>query len=105
MGKLQINVLGTSFKVQAQEDQEYLEKLLSFYKDIAEAVKKSGNISDPLQISILSGITLVDELYKEKQKNAALTQQLMDLDTDEEEKDEAALNMLEKLTKALDDNE
>ena len=48
MGKLQINVLGTSFQIQARAEEEYLEKLLSYYKEITEAIQKGGNLTSPL---------------------------------------------------------
>ena len=76
MGKLVIDVLGTSFSAQADEDDEYLEKLSSYYKEITSTIKKSTNLQDPMKISILAGITLVDELYKEKQKNFILSSNL-----------------------------
>jgi len=99
MGKLQIDVLGASFKVQAEEDDTYLEKLLSYYKDITDAIRSGSGLVNPVQISILSGITLVDELYKEKQKNAALMKKM---ETSESEAAEnLALNMIEKLDEVL----
>ena len=76
MGKLVIDVLGTSFSAQADEDDEYLEKLSSYYKEITSTIKKSTNLQDPMKISILAGITLVGELYKEKQKNFILSSNL-----------------------------
>lgn len=76
MGKLVIDVLGTSFSAQADEDDEYLEKLSSYFKEITSTIKKSTNLQDPMKISILAGITLVDELYKEKQKNFILSSNL-----------------------------
>ena len=76
MGKLVIDVLGTSFSAQADEDDEYLEKLSSYYKEITSTIKKSTNLQDPMKISILAGITLVDELYKEKQKSFILSSNL-----------------------------
>lgn len=76
MGKLVIDVLGTSFSAQADEADEYLEKLSSYYKEITSTIKKSTNLQDPMKISILAGITLVDELYKEKQKNFILSSNL-----------------------------
>lgn len=76
MGKLVIDVLGTSFSAQADEDDEYLEKLSSYYKEITSTIKKSTNLQDPMKISILAGITLVDELYREKQKNFILSSNL-----------------------------
>ena len=76
MGKLVSDVLGTSFSAQADEDDEYLEKLSSYSTEITSTIKKSTNLQDPMKISILAGITLVDELYKEKQKNFILSSNL-----------------------------
>ena len=67
MAKLKIDMLGTAFTIQANEDKEYLEKLLGYYKRITDDVKKIDSIKTPLQIAILSGIMICDELYKEKQ--------------------------------------
>lgn len=103
MGKLQIDVLGASFKVQAEEDDAYLEKLLSYYKDITDAIRKGSGLVNPVQISILSGITLVDELYKEKQKNAALMKKMET--SDSEAAENLALNMIEKLDEVLGNEE
>ena len=66
MGKLQINLLGTSFTIQANEDEEHLQKLLGYYSRIVEDVSKIDSIKTPLQTSILAGIMLCDEVYKEK---------------------------------------
>lgn len=75
MGKLQVNILGTSFSADVPEDEEYLQKLLNFYKEVTESVQNSTGVFDPMKVSILAGITLVDELYKEKQKKFLSAQQ------------------------------
>ena len=62
MGKLKVDLLGTSFTIQANEETEYLEKLLGYYKRITDDVQKIDTVKTPLQISILSGIMLCDEL-------------------------------------------
>lgn len=69
MGKIQVDMLGTSFTIRAKEDDEYLEKLYSYYSEITNTIKVNKNIDNPLQVSILAGITLVDELLKEKAQN------------------------------------
>lgn len=69
MGKIQVDMLGTSFTIRAKEDDEYLEKLYSYYSEITNTIKVNKNIDNPLQVSILAGFTLVDELLKEKAQN------------------------------------
>ncbi len=70
MGKLQINILGTSFSIKASEDDEYLNKLSGYYTKLVDEIQKSGMLKSGLDISILAGIMLCDELYKEKAKNS-----------------------------------
>lgn len=72
MGELHINLLGTSFTIKATEDSAYLEKLLGYYENITKDVARIDSVRTPLQISILSGIMLCDELYKSKSSIADL---------------------------------
>ncbi len=69
MGKIQIDMLDTSFTIRAKEDDAYLQKLYSFYREITDTIQQNKNLDNPLQVSILAGITLVDELLKEKAQN------------------------------------
>ena len=97
MGKLKVDLLGTSFTIQANEETEYLEKLLGYYKRITDDVQKIDTVKTPLQISILSGIMLCDELYKEKKKNA----ENIDKKEDLFEAERLTLQMIEKITRVL----
>lgn len=100
MGKLQIDILGASFAVQAKEDDAYLKKLLGYYKEITDSIQKAGNLKNPLQTSILAGITLVDELYKEKTKNASITKELAC--SNDAEAERLTMDMIEKIDHALE---
>ena len=71
MGTLKIELLGTSFSIKASEDDDYLKKLLGYYKNIVDEIQKSGMLKSELHISILAGIMLCDELYKEKAEKLA----------------------------------
>jgi cell division protein ZapA len=103
MGTLQIDVLGTSFSIKASEDEEYLKKLLGYYKKIVEEIKKSGMMSKELHIAILAGIMLCDELYKEKSKTAKIARSSTEDPQGEAEK--LAQDMIRKLEQALSVNE
>ena len=63
---IQIDVLGTSFSIQAEEDSQYLEKLVSYYKKISNQIETSKQVVDPLKNAIITGIMICDELYKSK---------------------------------------
>jgi cell division protein ZapA len=77
-GTLQIDILGTSFSVQAEEDTSYLEMLLGYYRRIVAQVESGSSVRDPVKTAILAGIMLCDELYKEKQRgeNVGATHEL-----------------------------
>ncbi|MDE6773729.1 MAG: cell division protein ZapA [Treponemataceae bacterium] len=99
MGALQIDVLGASFAIQANEDSAYLKKLLDYYKRIAEQIEASGSLKNSLQVAILTGITLCDELYKEKSKKQQIASQLINDDSSEAER--LTIEMIKKIDQAL----
>ncbi len=104
MGRLKIDMLGTSFTIQANEDNQYLEKLLGYYKRITDDVKNIDSIKSSLQVAILSGIMICDELYKEKQNKIAMengTYVPMEFSPDNEEIERRTLEMLDKLNQVL----
>lgn len=104
MGKLRIDVLGTAFTIQANEDSEYLEKLLGYYKQITKDVQNIDSVKTPLQVAILSGIMICDELYKEKQNKIAMengTYVPMEFSPDNEEIERRTQEMIEKISKVL----
>lgn len=106
MGKLQINLLGTSFTIQANEDEEHLQKLLGYYSRIVEDVSKIDSIKTPLQTSILAGIMLCDEVYKEKSNVVALeradSQNTQPVDTEDSvELERRTIAMINKINKVL----
>jgi len=104
MGKLRIDVLGTAFTIQANEDSEYLEKLLGYYQRITKDVQSIDSVKSPLQIAILSGIMICDELYKEKQNKIAMENGEyvpLEISPDEEEIERRTQEMLDKLNQVL----
>ena len=108
MGKLQINLLGTSFTIQANEDEEHLQKLLGYYERIVQDVSQIESIKTPLQTSILAGIMLCDEVYKEKSNVVAMKKAghaaVQDAAANEEESAELerrTIAMINKINKVL----
>lgn len=99
MGTLQIDILGKSFAIKANEDSEYLKKLLGYYKRIVNEIEKGG-MNDPLQISILAGITLCDDLYKEKGRNAKF-QNALEKNEADLQADKITQELIQKLDKVL----
>jgi cell division protein ZapA len=97
MATLQIDTLGTSFAIQANENEDYLEKLLNYYRRIVSQVESESGLKDPLKTSIIAGIMICDELCKEKQKLQYTNQTINRQDLDEAEK--ITLRMIDNLNK------
>lgn len=104
MGTLQIDTLGTSFVIQAQEDPQYLENLLSYFNKITDKIKANTGLQDPLKCSILSGLMLCDELYREKKTNAENAKKPAQAEVSAAELSEAerlTLSMISKIDNVL----
>ena len=99
MGTLQIDLLGTSFTIQAKEDPVYLENLLTYYKQTVNQIENSTGLKNPLKLSILTGIMICDELYKEKKKNTNTTSKPSSEDLSEAER--LTLKMIDNINKVL----
>lgn len=67
-----VNLLGTSFAIQTDQEETYLKELLRFYQDRIEEIEKSGSTKDPLRIAILAGLLTADELFREQKKSGGL---------------------------------
>jgi len=61
---LRIDILGTSFTISTEEDSEYLDKLLSKYRQTIENVQHKTGLRDSLKLAVLTGFLLCDDLEK-----------------------------------------
>ncbi|MBR1536973.1 MAG: cell division protein ZapA [Treponema sp.] len=110
MGELVIDAFNPPFVIKANESDEYLNKLLGYYKKITQQIKNSNSLQNDLQVSALAGVMLCDELYKEKSKISQISKGKIPTSSiivDKEKSEEAeklAKKMIEKLDKALDEN-
>jgi cell division protein ZapA len=64
---VKIEILGTSFVVQSDEEPEYLSRIVEYYKSKVTEVRTSAPSADSLKCAILTGVIIADELFKEKQ--------------------------------------
>ncbi len=67
-GNVQISLLGTSFSIQADEDSEYLARIVEYLEKKVKEIETSVAIKDPLRVAILTGLLLTDELFKERER-------------------------------------
>ncbi|MBQ9238052.1 MAG: cell division protein ZapA [Treponema sp.] len=103
MGTLTIDLLGTSFAIRANEPDDYLNKLLGYYTQIVDEVQSGGGLKEPVQVAIMSGLMLCDELYKEKIKRAQQDGGGAQSDglTESTEAERITLELIDKIDKAL----
>jgi mannose-6-phosphate isomerase len=66
---LRLEILGTSFRITADEEAPYLEELLAAYYERIREVQESTGLKDPLKIAILTGYSLCDELHKARRNS------------------------------------
>jgi cell division protein ZapA (FtsZ GTPase activity inhibitor) len=92
---LRIDILGTSFSISANEESDYLENLLSYFRSAVENTQKKTGLEDPLKIAIITGFLLCDELQK-KQKDEPDQ-------SDSREAEKLLLDMIVRVEKILDD--
>ncbi|MCL2129832.1 MAG: cell division protein ZapA, partial [Treponema sp.] len=88
-----IDILGTTITITADEDPEYLNKLLGKYKKTIDNVKNISGLKDPLKLAVLTGFLLCDDLEK------AGSLQLKTEDSSEAE--ELTMGMISRLEDAL----
>ena len=64
-----IKALGTSFKIQVDEDPVYMQEILDYLDKVVSKVETTTGMKDPLRIALLTAVYLIDELYKEKKSD------------------------------------
>jgi cell division protein ZapA (FtsZ GTPase activity inhibitor) len=100
-GLVQIQLLGTSFTIQADEDPEYLGKLIEYINRKVNEVEKTVTIKDSLRISILTNLLITDELFKERLRKS---DSVPSGDPDSEEVQRLTQQMIERLDQSLQKN-
>ena len=95
-GDLRIDILGTSFSINADEDSAYLEKLLGRYRAMVEHTGASMGMKDPLKIAILTGFLLCDEIQKLKAGKLE--------NPDSKEAEKLTLDLIARIDAAMDSN-
>ncbi len=109
-GQLNIDLLGTSFAIQADETDEYLNKIYTHYTDTVEQVKRTSSVTDPVRLAVIAGILITDELYKEQLKSASISMRgenesnydFSDGGFDSTEIEQSAKRMMEKIDDVLE---
>jgi cell division protein ZapA (FtsZ GTPase activity inhibitor) len=61
---MKIEVLGTTFTVQSDQDPAYLREIIDYYKLKVGEVQRSVSTHDSLKTAILAALLIVDEYFK-----------------------------------------
>jgi cell division protein ZapA (FtsZ GTPase activity inhibitor) len=64
VNELRLDILGTSFTIMADEDETYLQEILAKYRAAVENTQNISGITDALNVAILTGFMLCDEINK-----------------------------------------
>ncbi len=74
--ELELEILGTTFRIHSDESLEYITQVADYLKTRIEEAKTRLPFGDPLKISLLVSLKVIDELFKERQsmRNDALPQ-------------------------------
>jgi cell division protein ZapA (FtsZ GTPase activity inhibitor) len=95
--RLQINVLGTSFTIRADEDEAYMKRILWYLERKIEETKERTPIADPVKISILTSFYIIDELLREKTRDGR--EAVLPAESDEMER--IALRLISEIDDAI----
>ncbi len=67
--RLSVNVLGTSFALEADQEDAYVQSIYDYYLSVLEKAKETSDVDDPLKIAIIAGLFLSDEVFKARLEN------------------------------------
>ena len=90
-----IELLGTSFTIRTQEDPAYLGDVIAYFRKRVDETAAKIPISDPLKVSMVVALNVVDELFKERIANGAAAE-------DARQAGEITTRLIAQIDRALD---
>ena len=112
VNELCLELLGTSFTITTDAEESYLKKVLSQFTAAINNTQKISGIEEPLNVAILTGFLLCDELNKIKQELETLKEAQGDVQNEdgsmtdssnweEQEVQDRTIRLINKLDQAL----
>lgn len=95
--RLSVEILGTSFTISSDVDPAYLKRILGYLERKIDTTAKKISTSDPLKVSILTSIHIIDELLKIKSHNGELNP----MEEESEEMEQITLRLISQLDEAI----
>ncbi len=68
--QLKVELLGTSFTIQSDEDAEHLARVSTCLRDKVEEVRSRYSLASPLTIALLAALNIADALVREREGRA-----------------------------------
>ena len=63
-GRAEVEILGQHLSVRGRGTPEYIHELADYLNGRIQAVREQARVFDPLRLSLLAGLHVVDELYR-----------------------------------------
>ena len=109
VNEVALNFLGTSFNITTDADEAYLEKVLSQFHAAIDKTQNISGINEPLNVAVLTGFMLCDEINKTKKQleelketgEAEKNDMSLSVSWEEQEVEERTQRMITKLEQAL----
>ena len=64
-----VDLLGPPFAIQTDESLDYMQSLVLRLRERVASLKASTRVSDPIRLSVLLNITLMDELQRSRERS------------------------------------
>jgi len=92
--ELRLDILGTSFSITADADKAYLDEVLAKYRAAIKNTQKISGISEPINVAVLTGFLLCDELNKMEKSESKVSDEDLEVE-------QRTLNVIATLEQAL----
>jgi cell division protein ZapA (FtsZ GTPase activity inhibitor) len=71
-GRADVEILGQRLSVRGRGTPEYIMELADYLNERVQTVREQARVFDPLRLSLLAGLHVVDELYRCRETDAEL---------------------------------
>ena len=66
-GRADVEILGQRLSVRGRGTPEYIQQLAEYLNSRIHTVREQARVFDPLRLSLLAGLHVVDELYRSRE--------------------------------------
>ena len=72
-GRAEIEIFGQRITVRGRGSPEYIRGLAEYLDRMIRTVREEARVQDPMRLSVLAGLHLVDELFRLRDREASLS--------------------------------